>query len=191
METAIWIVALLLYLAFRAWYDNWRGPMTKDEVAAFMAKARAIGGDGNTDPATIERFLAEDDGREFFMLNLVKVANPDALRKYTQPFMRRLMMRGGHPAFAAQKLGGHIDSWNVPPDPDWTIVGYMRYRSRRDLADLAFNPAFAAIHKFKIEGISQTFSFPTRPFMMMMAGPRLWVGLVLALIAALADLILR
>jgi hypothetical protein len=33
----------------------------------------------------------------------------------------------------------------------------------------------------------QTFNFPTRPMIMTLAGPRLWVGLVLALAAALAQ----
>jgi hypothetical protein len=41
--TSIWILsaAAIAYLVFRAWYDNWRGPLTPSEVDAFMAKAKA------------------------------------------------------------------------------------------------------------------------------------------------------
>jgi hypothetical protein len=67
-------------------------------------------------------------------------------------------------------------------------MGYMRYRSRRDMALLAFDPRFEAIHKFKILGIANTFSFPTQPVLMALVGPRIWVGLTIALIAALAHI---
>jgi hypothetical protein len=32
-----WPLALALYVLFRAWYDNWRGPLTKAEIDAFLA----------------------------------------------------------------------------------------------------------------------------------------------------------
>ena len=34
-----WLLALVLYGAFRLWYDNWRGPLTQAEIDHFMAKA--------------------------------------------------------------------------------------------------------------------------------------------------------
>ncbi|MEG3806997.1 hypothetical protein DBT53_004355, partial [Aerococcus mictus] len=202
IDFGIWIPALLVYGLFMAWYNNWRGPLTPEEVKAFMAKARAIGSDANNNLETIERFLSEDDGREFIMLNLVRVApgmvdDPDTgkptpgrelLNRYTSAFMRRLFMRGGHPALAARKIGGYVDAWHVEPDPGWTIMGYMRYRSRRDMAMLAIDASFQDIHKFKIAGTVETFSFPTRPIITLFIGPRIWVGMAIALVAALANL---
>ena len=102
--------------------------------------------------------------------------------------MRRLFLHGGHPALAARPAGGYVDAWNAAPDPGWTIVGYMRYRSRRDMMELAGDPRFRAIHVFKMAGTHTTFSFPTRPIIMTLMGPRIYVGLILALIAALASL---
>jgi hypothetical protein len=198
----IWGAAALIYAAFRAWYDNWRGPLTLAEVDKFLARAVDRGADNKTDRAIIRKFLEDDDGREFIMLNLVKVtpgdvAHPDTgemisgrkmLSLYSDPFVRRLFLHGGHPALVARKIAGYVDSWNVEPDPGWTIMGYMRYRSRRDMALLAFDPRFEAIHKFKILGIANTFSFPTQPVLMALVGPRIWVGLTIALMAALGHI---
>ena len=200
----IWIVAAGLYALFRGWYDNWRGPLRRTEIDAFLQQARATGADRHNDLAVVEDFLARDDGREFFMLNLVKVQagevpdpftgqpvrGRDMLARYTGPFMRRLFLRGGHPALAARPVGGYVDAWNTTADPGWTLVGYMRYRSRRDMMRLAGDPAFREIHPFKIAATATTFSFPTRPMLMLLVGPRLWVGLVLALVAALVQIAL-
>ncbi len=36
----IWVGAALAYLLFRAWYDNWRGPLTAAEVDAVIVLRR-------------------------------------------------------------------------------------------------------------------------------------------------------
>ena len=54
-----------------------------------------------------------------------------------------------------------MDSWNTPPDPGWTLVGLMRYRSRRDMMKLAVYPRFLGGHVFKFAAITATFSFPS------------------------------
>ena len=110
------------------------------------------------------------------------------LQLYTEGFFSTLLRRGGVPAIAARSLGSYVDSWNVSPDPGWTIFGYMRYRSRRDMMKLAIDPAFQKAHPFKIAAIPTTFSFPTKPFAGVYMGPRIWVGLVIALVAALIHI---
>jgi hypothetical protein len=55
---------------------------------------------------------------------------------------------------------------------------------------LAGDPAFREIHQFKIAATATTFSFPTRPFLMLLVGPRVWVGLIVALVAALSQIAL-
>lgn len=204
-----WFVALLAYLLFRLWYDSWRGPMSAGEVDAFMA---AMAARAATDHASannpelrsiIEKFLRADDGREFVMLNLVKVAGQapdpvtgtmtdgrDLMQRYSKPFIKALFARGGHPAYIARPAGGYVDAWNVEADPGWSIVGLMRYRSRRDMAALVVDPRFAEIHPYKIASTPVTFSFPTAPMLRLFVGPRLWVGLAIALAAALMQLAL-
>jgi hypothetical protein len=153
---------------------------------------------------TVRRFLEADDGREFYMLNLVKLApgevpHPETgaptragrlMRAYIAGFLPALLRRGGHPALQAAKVGGYVDAWNVPPDPGWSFVGMVRYRSRRDMAALTVDPRFTAAHPFKIAAIPVTASFPTARGFGLLLGPRLWVALVLALAAALLHLAL-
>ena len=75
--------------------------------------------------------------------------------------------------------------------PGWTLVGYMRYRSRRDLMKLTSDPRFQNGHAYKHAAISMTSSFPTRPQPIGFVGPRVWVALVLALAAAALSSIYR
>ena len=195
----IWLGAALLYVAFRGWYDNWRGTLRADEIERFLAALPGMPGAAGTDAETLRRFLEADDGREFYMLNLVRVASGDVphpqtgvptgaatlVRAYIRGFLPVLIRHGGHPALQARKVGGYVDAWNVPPDPGWSFVGMMRYRSRRDMVELSMDPRFLAAHPFKFAAIPVTASFPTASGFGLMIGPRIWVALVLALGAAL------
>jgi hypothetical protein len=198
----IWLAAALVYAAFRLWYDNWRGPLRPEEVERFVAAVRGTSSGELNDLDVLRAFLESDDGREFYMLNLVRIAPGDVphpktgaptspvklVREYIAGFLPTLIRHGGHPAFQARKVGGYIDAWNNAPDPGWSIVGMMRYRSRRDMALLATDPRFTAAHPFKAAAIPVTFSFPTAPAPGLLLGPRVWVALVLALVAALTQL---
>lgn len=200
----IWLGAGLLYAAFRLWYDNWRGPLRPDEIERFFAALRDTPGAELNDLDALRRFFESDDGREFVMLNLVRVApgevphpktgapTPAArlLREYVAGFLPTLIQSGGHPALQARKVGPYVDAWNAAPDPGWSFVGMMRYRSRRDMARLAVDPRFTAAHPFKAAALPVTFSFPTALAPGLLLGPRVWVALVLALAAALLQLAL-
>ena len=37
----IWPVALMVYVLFRLWYDNWRGPLNAQELEKFLEMAAA------------------------------------------------------------------------------------------------------------------------------------------------------
>lgn len=201
MAIWIWGTALALYVLFRLWYDNWRGPLTRAEIDAFFAEMAGRIGGGN-DPAVLRAFLESDDGKEFVMLNLVKiepgmVTDPDSgaqvpgramMERYSGPFIKALIAKGGHPGMVGAKVGPYVDAWNVEADPGWSIFGLMRYRSRRDMIALVRDPRFARIHPYKLLGIPTTFSFPTQRRVSLYMGPRVWVGLVLALAAALAQI---
>lgn len=196
----VWPLALLLYGAFRLWYDNWRGPLRTDEIERFMAAVSHLG--GTTDLVALRAFLEADDGREFVMSNLVRVhpgevAHPHTgaatpglalLQAYARRFVRLLLRHGGHPLLALRKVGGYVDAWNVAPDPGWHVVGAMRYRSRRDLMRIALHPALGPVHLLKSAGTAMTFSFPTQPVVSGALRPRAAVALLLALAAALVHL---
>lgn len=197
-----WGLALAASVVFFGWYRNWRGPLHPDEIQGYLAKMQSIHGNERNDIETMRRFLEADDGREFVMLNLVKIApepvpDPETgelvsgsvlLNRYTKVFLRALFARGGHPAIVARKIGGYFDAWHVPPDPGWTVVGFMRYRSRRDMIELVVDPRFGPAHAFKFAATAETYSFPTRIMLRAYPGPMLWVPLMLALAAALAQI---
>lgn len=202
----VWGVALLGYAVFLAWYFNWRGPLSKAEVETLMARMQAnnVGHGDQDEMPVIRKFLEEDDGREFFMLNVIRlseveVADPvtgemlparQVMAGYTRMFMPALFARGGHPALAARRIGGMVDTWGLKDVPEWSMMGYIRYRSRRDLAHLVCDPRFTGAHAFKFAAMPQTFNFPTRPMIMTLAGPGIWVGLTFALAAAMAQIAL-
>lgn len=203
----LWVPAALLYLIFLAWHDGWfaaRGPLTAAEIDRYLQAIAGTPAAEVNDLAVMRRFLEADDGEPFVMLNLVRI-RPDAaihpatgaeeparglLLGYFRSFLGKLIPRGGYPALSAQPLGGYIDAWGVEANPGWTTVGMIRYRSRRDLMDLATHPDFADAHAFKIAAIDSTFSFPVQTGAGLLLGPKLWLGLLLALVAALVHLLL-
>jgi len=200
----IWATAALLYAGFRLWYDNWRGKLTPQEIEVFMRTAKENGADKLNDLEIVRQFLKADDGREFVMVNLVRipsepvlhpltgksVAPIEMMQHYSQHFVKLLVRHGGHPALVTRKIGGYVDAWQVPPDPGWSVVGFMRYRSRRDMMEMVTNPGFNDMHQFKVLGVAETFSFPSQPMIKLFVGPRLWVALVLALAAALVQIVI-
>ena len=203
--TAVWIWsgAAALYLLFRLWYDGVRRPLTPAEIDAFMAEAARGPTAGHNDLSIVRAFLEKDDGREFFMFNLVKFAEGDAphpvtgeptsaramMDRYMKAFMPALLARGGHPALAARKIAGYVDAWRVGPDPGWSIIGYMRYRSRRDMMRLVVAPPLSThTPPSSRPGPADPFPSPPRPVVLPLPGPRLWLALVLALAASLTQI---
>jgi len=198
----IWVVALALYIVFRLWYDNWRGPLSPQEVNDFMNQVSGLKMSEYSDPKDLRAFLEADDGKEFVMVNLVRVhtgelAHPhtgkptkgiDLLREYGNSFVKVLVRHGGHPVLVMRKVGGYIDSWNTPPDPGWHVAGSMRYRSRRDMMQLALDPSVRDVHILKTAATATTFSFPSQVVLGLAIRPRVWVALLLALSAALVHL---
>ncbi len=198
----VWPVAILVYGVFRLWYDNWRGPLTAQEIDAFMAQIAGSSTASTTEASVVRAFLEADDGQEFVMSNMVGLhtkpvvhpntgANASALelfQEYGRRFVPVLFRHGGHPLLAMRKVGGYVDSWQTPPDPGWHIVGAMRYRSRRDMMRLSQDAGLKLAHPFKTVATAVTFSFPAQVFIGFALRPRASVALILALLAALVHL---
>jgi hypothetical protein len=70
------------------------------------------------------------------------------------------------------------------------MVGLMRYRSRRDLMNIATAPPFADAHQFKSAAMAQTIAIPVEPFLQL-GSPRWLVAGVLLTLGALLQLVLR
>ena len=201
MNWKIWICVPIAYGLFSLWYFNWQGPITQPEVEHFMAQFAEQEGSRYTEEATFRRFLEQDDGSAFIMLNQVQIYEADIphpitgemipgralLANYFEPFAWALLMRGGHPVFQARTVGGFIDSWNADDNLSFSGTAMMRYRSRRDIAELVMDPNFADGHVYKIAAIERTVSYPTQIIMNGSMPPQIWVFVVLMLLASLAQ----
>ena len=201
----IWLAALVGYAAFSGWYWNWRGPLTQAEVDEGLAALERTDNHDAEVLSTMRAFLEADDGREFLMVNLLRLTpgmvtppgggppeNPrEMLERYSAPFLGALLRRAGHPAFiGAAAAGGYLEQWGVEKNPGWTAAAAIRYRSRRDLLAMATMPGFESIHAFKKAGLANTLAFPVSPARVVV-GPVIAAPLGFALLAALGHLALR
>jgi hypothetical protein len=201
MSWQIWILVPVFYGLFCLWYFNWRGPVTKDEIDQFLDIFAELEANKHTEPAVIRKFLEDDDGKEFVMLNLIqlhegKVSHPvtgekqrprELITNYFKSFSMASMKRGGHPVLQARTVGGNIDSWNADSNAGFLMTSMMRYKSRRDLVELLIDPAFADSHLYKLAAIERTISYPTQTMLSVSLRPPVSVLLVLLMFASIAQ----
>ena len=199
----IWGIALIFYLVFLGWHENWRGPLTESEIANFTARAQSTDGLSAEQLAQLERFMRDDDGGEFFMVNLVgfteglashpdtgaKVDARELVQSYFRPFAVKILARAGYPAFSARMRLGYIEAWGVAANPGWDIANLMRYRSRRDLLMSATDEDFSDIHIYKRAAIASTFAIPAQSIGGALLPPRIWIALFILVMAALAHIL--
>jgi len=198
---AIPIVAL--YLLFLLWYGGSGKPLTKAEIDRFLQAlaSRAQGPEGEAMLAAIRTVVANDDGKEFVMQNLVRY-RPKALyppgysfdddpraadRRYGKAIVRHLLRYGNLMVFLARRSGTFIE----PAGADaWHYVAMVRYRSRRDFLRfvLAIERNDIAVHKWA--AIEKTHVFPVKPLVSLIF-VRGAVAALLALAAAALYLIVR
>lgn len=198
----IWAPALFAYLLFLAWHENWRGPLNEMEIADFMARIEANENLTAEQRKTLIDFMETDTGGEFLMVNLVahnkgKIADPvtneptsapKLLDIYYRPFIGKLVRSAGYPVIAGPAVGDYLDAWNVEANPGWSGSGLVRYRSRRDMLEAATDPSFAGGHIYKQAALAATLAVPIEKPVGLFISPRIWLGLLLALFAAFAQI---
>lgn len=189
----LWAILAALYLGFRLWYDGGGGPLTPEEVARYVSILEERGGE----PARIEavrEFLAADAGSDFVMANFIQLRDDLSAREDLDRYMAHmypaLLRRACHPVLAGPVVGRPLDLWGVENAERFTLVGLVRYRSRRDMIEIATDPAFAGAHSHKVAAIERTIAIPSEPFLQL-GSPRWLAGLALALLGALLQLALR
>ena len=116
MDIVIWIIALSLYALFWLWYCGVKGRLSKHEVEIFISSFEAKGLSERA-LSNIREFLEQDDGREFFMINLLQIKSPKResqkfLMGYFKKFMSGMIPRGGHPLFLAKAVAKNIENLN-------------------------------------------------------------------------------
>ena len=71
----------------------------------------------------------------------------------------------------------------------WDTAALMRYRSRRDLLEIALNPIFAGKHDFKTAALDKTIAYPVET-QVYLSDPRFLLALILLAALGLLDLLI-
>ena len=197
----IWLVLIVVYLAFFGWYTSFGGPLTTTEIEDYL---RAF---EQRDPppspevlAMLRQFMETDTGDDFVMINVIDLyetplpmegiepgaSGSDALESYMSYMYPALFSRASHPVLFGEAAAPALDLMNAPGMASWTQGAAMRYRSRRDMLEITTNPAFAGSHAFKVAAMRKTIAFPVDPWFSL-GDPRLILALLLGLVGALAS----
>ena len=192
----IWLVLVGLYATFFGWYTSFEGPLSEDEIAHYMARIESREPPPSPERvAMLRKFMDEDTGDDFVMVNVIDMyetplqiegvepgeSSDEVLAKYMEYMLPELLVRACHPVLYGQAASSAIDLMNAEGMEEWSTGAGMRYRSRRDMLEIATNPAFAGSHEFKIAAVRKTIAFPIDPWSQL-GDPRLVLALLLALI---------
>ena len=172
MTLLVVLVLVAAYAVFLAWYGGRGRPLDAGESLHYM-NALAACCRTEQDRQVLEQvreLVANDDGREFVMQNLVRYRaraqyppgysfddDPrKADRRYGRAILWPLLRYGNHPVFIARRSGRFIEPDGVEP---WHYVAMVRYRSRRDFLRFALRieRADIAVHKWAAIGNTQVF----------------------------------
>ena len=164
-----WILLTAIYAAMFFWYTNFDAPLTRDEADAYVAQIRERGADPER-LAALTRFLYDDDGDDFVMVNLIDMRKHDSteggetpsqlLDRYMEYMWPSLILRACHPVFFSQGRYEALDIWGIDGAHNWSQFALMRYRSRRDMLEITINQQFKGSHDFKIAAMNKTVAFP-------------------------------
>ena len=200
MRLKIWLFPALLYALFVYWYTDLAGPMSNEEVDAFVASMTANGSDPEV-IAFMEQFAREDSGKQFLMVNNIDYVEqpgdvPGAepgesaeqlMGRYMEHMIPALLQRACHPVLMGPAVYPSVDVVGIEGAENWDQGALFRYRSRRDLLEIVTNPAFSGKHHFKTAALEKTIAYPIEP-QLYLGDPRLLLGLILLALTALVDL---
>jgi hypothetical protein len=168
----------VVYLAFLLWYGGSGDPLTPVEREAYLARLADLAEQrGEENPEirdAFEALFSQDDGNEYFMINLMKFREealyPEgydydddveaAAARYSAGVVPALIKRGSIPILVADIEGRFIDFEGAD---EWDQVGIVRYRSRRDMIEMALELGERDLGIHKWASIEKTHVFPAEP----------------------------
>ena len=172
-------VLAIAYILFLFWYYPIPRPLSKQEVENYvrlMAEMRNKAGKDSANTFDIVRkFGLEDDGKEFFMVNMVKYYEQpqykdgtvdgstaqEANYRYVRNTMPLLLKRACHP-YGIFKPALNLSSINRQDDSYWDNVSAVRYRSRRDFFNMVTSPQWQAGYGHKVASLRDNPNMPSK-----------------------------
>ena len=193
---------LAVYLLFVLWHEPWwRQRLAPGEAQAILAGRYA---DLSVeDRCAFEAFLDADDGRPFYMINLMQyrpqaiypggrlpdgtlagqMSGREAGRAYNRVVVPALLKRGSYPVLVSDTLQTLLSAGAGTDFFEQLAV--VRYRSRRDLLKMVASPEFLAGVPHKWASLGKTVVVPSR--LLLLVDLRTLVSLLLLVFYALAG----
>lgn len=196
----LWLGVTLAWLSFAFWYTDLGGPLTDVEVASALGVLEARGMEADR-LQELERFLREDSGRQFLMVNNIDLRDTPppmpafdgggSAEEYSDYYMEHmypeLLRRACHPIFFGEGLGGvAVDVAGIEGARGWDMAALFRYKSRRAFVEIITHPAMGERHAYKLAAIEKTIAYPVEPGLFL-SDLRVLLFLLLALAASLLD----
>ncbi len=196
-RAVVWLMLpTILWLAFVWWYSNTAGPLQPHETDALATQMADSGADAAA-VARMRQFMETDTGKPFYMVNLLHMAGngPDemsadeAMDRYMAHMLPAMLKRASHPIFVGPVTHTAMDLVGIDGAEVWSSVGIVRYRSRRDILEIALDPIFDDKHAFKVAALAKTIAVPVEPVIPI--GDLRWLTLPLLLLFYALVLALR
>ena len=106
---------------------------------------------------------------------------------YSEAVVKELLKRGSYPVFLSRK---QANLYNAGEGTDFfEEVGIVRYRSRRDMLEMASSPSFQSAEPHKWASLEKTVVVPTRKLLLL--DPTVIVPALLFFAAAIGRLLKR
>ena len=96
---------------------------------------------------------------------------------YMEHMFPALFARASHPVVAGDAIFAALDIVGIEGAESWDSAGLVRYRSKRDLLEIASNPVFDEKHDYKVAALEKTIAFPITT-QVNLGDPRLILGLL-------------
>jgi hypothetical protein len=198
----IWISLLVIYAGFFLWYTDIGGKLDKEEIEFFLEKLEERTSANSADPETynsqknlIKRFMEEDTGRQFLMVNNIDMdddpedvegAEPGEsaerlLDRYMEHMYAQLLKRACHPVFAGNAVHPSMDLVGIEGAEIWDQVALMRYKSRRAFMEVVTHPNMGSKHAFKVAAMEKTIAYPVET-VLYLGDPRFLLALILIIL---------
>ena len=195
----IWISLLVIYAGFFLWYTDMGGKLDEEEIEFFLEKleenASVNSDDSRTQISRIKRFMEEDTGRQFLMVNNIDInENPEdvegaepgesaesLLDRYMEHMYSQLIKRACHPIFAGYAIHPSMDLVGIEGAEIWDQAALMRYKSRRAFMEVVTHPNMLSKHDFKVAALEKTIAYPVETALYL-SDPRFLLALILIIL---------
>jgi hypothetical protein len=166
-QTALGAALIGTFAAFWRWHSPPAKPLTPEEIDQYLdviAQLPLPGGEAERVVANLRPWAESDDGRQFYMLNMIRFydelhpypgapdfnGTPQESNAFYEKSLTSLWLRNA----SYPRLGGAAQGQTLipthPGDAPWSQAKFVRYPSRRKFLQLLSEPSYQKLEPYKI-----------------------------------------